>query len=65
MLEPQLDEAYGFMGSGGETRTPNKRINSPLLCQLSYPGKAGKITTAPAEPWMPLPFGQVPDDGRR
>ena len=25
--------------SGGETRTPNKRINSPLLCRLSYPGR--------------------------
>ena len=36
---------HGFVGSGGETRTPNTRINSPLLCQLSYPGKAGKITT--------------------
>jgi hypothetical protein len=25
--------------SGGETRTPNTRINSPLLCRLSYPGR--------------------------
>ena len=27
-------------GSGGGTRTHNLRINSPLLCQLSYPGSA-------------------------
>ena len=28
-----------FFGSGGETRTHNLRINSPMLCQLSYPGR--------------------------
>jgi 4-hydroxy-2-oxoheptanedioate aldolase len=27
--------------SGGETRTLNLRINSPPLCQLSYPGRVG------------------------
>ncbi len=27
-----------FVGSGGRTRTYNKRINSPLLCRLSYAG---------------------------
>ncbi len=32
-------ETQGALGSGGETRTPNKRINSPLLCRLSYPGR--------------------------
>jgi hypothetical protein len=26
--------------SGGGARTHDKRINSPSLCQLSYPGKA-------------------------
>ncbi len=27
-----------LVGSGGRTRTYNKRINSPLLCRLSYAG---------------------------
>jgi Phage integrase family len=27
--------------SGGGTRTHNLRINSPPLCQLSYPGRVG------------------------
>ena len=30
-----------FAGSGGGTRTHNLRINSPPLCQLSYPGRVG------------------------
>ena len=29
----------GATGSGGGARTHDKRINSPLLCQLSYPGR--------------------------
>jgi hypothetical protein len=34
-------------GSGGETRTLNQRINSPLLCRLSYPGRdRGRIAAA-------------------
>ena len=32
---------WGNDSSGGETRTLNLRINSPPLCQLSYPGKSG------------------------
>ncbi len=43
-------------GSGGETRTPNQRINSPLLCRLSYPGKAGKGTTALLHPLISKAF---------
>ena len=31
----------GDSGSGGGTRTHNLRINSPPLCQLSYPGRVG------------------------
>lgn len=43
--------------SGGETRTPNQRINSPLLCRLSYPGKAARrISQAPGLP----PCGTIP-----
>lgn len=29
----------GCLGSGGETRTPNLRINSPLLCRIELPRK--------------------------
>ena len=32
--------------SGGEARTLNLRINSPPLCQLSYPGMALEISSA-------------------
>ena len=34
--------------SGGGTRTHNLRINSPPLCQLSYPGvSGGSLPTGP------------------
>src|SRR6266498_5346702 len=37
-----------FCGSGGGTRTHNLRINSPPLCQLSYPGVSrGSLPTGP------------------
>ena len=36
-----------FCSSGGGTRTHNLRINSPPLCQLSYPGESrGSLPTA-------------------
>src|SRR5436190_11132388 len=33
-----------LMCSGGGTRTHNLRINSPPLCQLSYPGRCREST---------------------
>ena len=42
---------WRFLSSGGGTRTHNKRINSPLLCQLSYPGRcsewSGRMVSRP------------------
>jgi hypothetical protein len=35
----------GFRSSGGGTRTHNLRINSPPLCQLSYPGTERRQST--------------------
>ena len=37
----------GSRGSGGGTRTHNLRINSPPLCQLSYPGRVATDATGP------------------
>ena len=38
--QPGVAES-GLRCSGGGTRTHNLRINSPPLCQLSYPGRVG------------------------
>src|SRR4029453_8975216 len=38
---PSRSELSGEPCSGGGTRTHNLRINSPPLCRLSYPGRAG------------------------
>src|SRR4051812_15760237 len=44
-------------GSGGGTRTHNLRINSPPLCQLSYPGpKLAESTNGPLIPEVGLPL---------
>ena len=38
--EKPTDHSVGLLRcSGGGARTHDKRINSPLLCQLSYPGR--------------------------
>jgi hypothetical protein len=38
---------HDICSSGGGTRTHNLRINSPPLCQLSYPGVSpGSLPTA-------------------
>ena len=44
---PKPPLSRGFGGSGGGTRTHNLRINSPALCQLSYPGRAFNREGAP------------------
>lgn len=38
-MGPKVEPRDGPTGSGGGARTHDKRINSPLLCQLSYPGR--------------------------
>ena len=41
-MGPRVEPWDGPTGSGGGARTHDKRINSPLLCQLSYPGREPK-----------------------
>ena len=40
------------LGSGGETRTRNKRLNRPLLCRLSYPGLTASPRSAMTSPMI-------------
>ncbi len=40
------------LGSGGETRTRNKRLNRPLLCRLSYPGLTASPRSATTSPMI-------------
>src|SRR5438552_6864815 len=54
----------GGTRSGGETRTLNQRINSPLLCRLSYPGVGRRPTIAAARSAASCP-GQPQVHGHR
>lgn len=38
-MGPRVEPRDGPTGSGGGARTHGQRINSPSLCQLSYPGR--------------------------
>ena len=49
---PELLRARRKAGARGGTRTPDQRLMSPLLYQLSYPGKRQKPPAISAAAWF-------------
>gem|GEM_PF-5557369 len=59
----ETDPDLHICGSGGGARTHDLRINSPTLCQLSYPGKSVRRiparSIAPIGSWEPTGHASV------
>ncbi len=48
------------VGSRGGIRTPDRVVNSHLLCQLSYPGTSQQLFWFPTQWLIPKTFGTLP-----
>jgi hypothetical protein len=48
------------VGSRGGIRTPDRVVNSHLLCRLSYPGTLQQLFRFPTQWLIPKAFGTLP-----